>query len=143
MLVEEFKTAANNLTGTPVKDVEPVDDQCLLAILADDERRIDCSQFNELLLLVNKDRVERPFFEHFFGKQCKVGTILKGIERFQEAAMLRYGNFIYAFRTLSRLKKCEDFRRELQIQEPTPFHTRAKRLVDIEPIGRGDTPLVG
>jgi hypothetical protein len=143
MLVDEFKRAAQNLTGTPVKDVQQIDYQCLREILADDGRPIDCSQFNELLLLVNKDRIERPFFDHFFTEQCKVGSILAGVETFQKAAMLRYGNFIYAFRTLAHLKRPGDFRRELQIREPTPFHARAERLIDIEPIHRTDTPLVG
>jgi hypothetical protein len=143
MLLQKFKEAVENLTGTPVKDVQPVDEECLGVTLADDQRPIDCSQFNELLLLVNKDRIERPFFDHFFGKSCKVGSIPESVERFQKAAILRYGNFIYAYRTLARRKSFEDFYRELQLKEPTDFGARANRLIDIMPIGRDDTPLVG
>jgi len=143
MLVQEFKDAVEKLTGTPVKDVQPTDEECLRAILTDDQRPMDCSQFNELLLLVNKDRIGRPFFDHFFGKSCKVGNIPESIERFQKAALLRYGNFIYAFRTLARRKSFEDFHRELQVKKPTDFAARARRLTGVQPIDREDTPLVG
>ena len=45
MLVQEFKLAVEKLTGTPVKDVQVADEECLRVILADDQRSIDCSQF--------------------------------------------------------------------------------------------------
>ena len=36
MLVQELKEAVEKLTGTPVKDVQPADEECLRVILADD-----------------------------------------------------------------------------------------------------------
>ena len=63
---ETFLHLAEALTGTPVKGDTETDRSCLRDILADDSRHIDCSQFNELLLLVNKDRVSECFFAHFF-----------------------------------------------------------------------------
>ena len=143
MRVEKFLTAAANLTGTPVKDTTATDEECLRTILADDDRSIDHSQFNELLLLVNKDRMELPFFDHFFTDKCRVGTIADGVDKFQRAAILRYGNFIYAFRTLSRIKKREDFLSELYVKECTQYLDRRPRLLEIDPVSRADTSLVG
>ena len=87
------------MTGTPVKDVAPSDRDALATALADNSRTIDCSQFNEMLLVVNKDRVELPFFRHFFARslddsvvhECAVGRLANCVEQFQEAAMLQFG----------------------------------------------------
>src|SRR4051812_29262256 len=54
---DAFLLLAEALTGTPVKEVTDIDRTFLNSVLADDARTIDCSQLNELLLLVNKDRV--------------------------------------------------------------------------------------
>lgn len=83
------------LTGTEVKGQGEIDKEGLAAIFHDDSRAVDCSQFNELLLMVHKDRVEELFFDHFFGPDCTVGTIPQGVERFQRAALLLYGNFVF------------------------------------------------
>lgn len=45
------------LTGTPVKGTSDNDMKLLSQLLQNDERDIDRSQLNELLLLVNKDRM--------------------------------------------------------------------------------------
>lgn len=146
---EAFLKLAEGLTGTPVKDVTDSDRAVLDALLADDARKIDHSQLNELLLLVNKDRVERPFFDWFLGPECCVGTIAAGVVRFQKIAMLCYGNFIFAYRTLSRLRSVEELKRELgesardQQEMVTHFSSRSSKLVDVVPIARSETPLVG
>jgi hypothetical protein len=102
--VDAFLQLTEALTGTPVEDVTDTDRACLATILADDGRALRSSQFNELLLLVNKDRVGDCFFRHFFGDDCKIGMIPAGVRRFQTAAMLCFGNFIQAFRRLSRAR---------------------------------------
>lgn len=144
-----FCRLAELLTGTPVKDVAGCDCDTLDKLLANEDRRIDCSQINELLLLVNKDRMEQPFFDWFFGlATCSIGNIEAAVEKFQKIAMLRYGNFIYAYRTLSRLRS-EDLKQELKefARDPdkmvSKFESRSPKLVDIVPIERSDTPLVG
>jgi len=96
MKTEEFFYLAELLSGTELKAKDAIDTQSLGSILADDDRTIDCSQFNELLLLVHKNR------EYFFGAECTVGKIPDGVQRFRKNAMLRYGNFVFGFRTLSR-----------------------------------------
>jgi hypothetical protein len=147
--VESFVRLAELLTGTPVKELTERDRDCLATILADDQRPIRCSQFNELLLLVNKDRVTDPFFRHFFGEESSVGEVAAGVEKFQKIAMLCFGNFIYAFRTLARIDQDADLRRKLgdfgRKSEDVVgrFSNRSTRLLDVDSIPRADTPFVG
>jgi len=149
MQVEGFLRLLQELTGTPCKGVADGDKQCLVAILKDDQRAIDWSQFNELLLLANKDRVQSPFFSFFFGPKCTVGTIRRGVKQFQKSAMLLFGNFIFAYRRLSRIKQQAAFMLELkevgavQRDSVSQYTERARKLVEARHIGRGDTPLVG
>ena len=147
MTPSDFKDLVNRLTGTPVKECN--EDRLLVGVLKKRRRKLDWSQFNELLLLVNKDRVERPFFERFFGQDCSVASLAKGVEKFQVAAMLRYGNFIFAYRTLSRIQDQVAFDRELgevlneEEEQTAEYAGRGKVLIKIEEIPREDTPLVG
>jgi hypothetical protein len=121
----------------------------LEAIVREDSRAIDCSQFNELLLMVHKDRVEAPFFDHFFGPDCKIGTIPQGIERFQRAALLLYGNFVFGYRKLSRMKDGAEFKREVAAASPDSkeeaayFQNRQPKLLEIHRIEKDQTPYTG
>jgi hypothetical protein len=147
--VDVFLTLAEHLTGTPVKEVTESDRQCLRGILADETRQIHCSQFNELLLLVNKDRVTECFFKHFFGNSCTVGDLKAGVEKFQKTGMLCFGNFIYAFRTLSCAKNDDELRAETadfcrtSAEHSQRFANRVEKLLDVELIPKADTPFVG
>ena len=149
MDADRFITFAGQLTGTPVKDVTETDCAILSQLLADDARTISHSQLNELLLLVNKDRMERPFFDYFFGAKCTVGTLDGCLRKFQELAMLRFGNFIYAYRLLSRSSSLPALEKELGEWARKPeeilngLAARGSKLVDIELIRREDTSLVG
>ena len=62
MTTEIFLKSVSLLTGTEVKGQSEIDHDALSTILGDESRAIDCSQLNELLLLVHKDRIENPFF---------------------------------------------------------------------------------
>jgi hypothetical protein len=145
----QFITLIERLTGTPVKDVTATDRAILGKLLGDDARPIGHSQLNELLLLANKDRMNRAFFDYFFGAECTVGTLSDSVLKFQKLAMLCFGNFIYAYRILSRSPSVlvletdlgEWARRSDEIV--AGFAARSPKLVDIELIPRGDTPLVG
>jgi hypothetical protein len=143
-----FCSLAVRLTGTPVKGVGENDLLLLSQILADDGRQIDHSQLNELLLLVNKDRMAKPMFRHFFGG-CRVGELEAAVERYQNVAMLRYGNFVFTYRTLSRIIEEDQFSKELGrlcIEGDTTgivYAGRAEKLLEVESIPRDDTPLVG
>ena len=144
-----FCQLIERLTGTPVTEVQDQERMLLDRILENDQRAIDRTQFNELLLLVNKDRVEEPFFDFFFREHLEVGQLAGAVKRFQKVAMLRYGNFIFAYRTLSRLHSRPEFDNELgellmgSETDAQEFLTRPKKLLNTEPIAREDTPLVG
>lgn len=149
MHAEQFCSLAQRLTGTPVKNLTARDRSFLEQVLSDSSREISCAQFNELLLLVSKDRVEQPFFNYFFGRATKVSSLAEGVERFQEIAMLAYGNFIFAYRRLSRIKSEAELRKilaELPIGGDVAaagYLSRSPKLIDIEPISRDDTYLIG
>ncbi len=140
---------AEKLTGSPVKDVLSTDRHFLESILQDDSRVIDCSQLNELLLLINKDRMERPFFKYFFGNDCKISDLPAKVNRFQQTAMLHYGNFIYAYRSLSRLKTDGELSGKLGELSENPdtlrstFAGRSPKLLEIETVPKEDTHLLG
>lgn len=154
MKTETFLEQLVRLTGTPVKQLSDSEKAFLARALANDKKIIDYSEFNELLLLANKDRVEAPFFAFFFGgkgKQdlCAIGDIEEGVKRFQKIAMLRFGNFIYAYRQLSRIKQAEALLHLLghYCDEPKEllkkFRSRRPKVLEIEPISRQHTYLVG
>ncbi len=148
MDVATFRGLAEALTGTPVKDLTDRDEGFLAAVLADEQRTVDCSQLNELLL-VNKDRMEPPFFDHFFRPGCRVAGLREGVERFQRMALLRYGNFIFAYRTLSRVRTADGLVKELGEYAAAPedlaraYAGRSPKLLEVEQIAREVTPLVG
>ena len=149
MDAEQFIRFAEQLTGTPVKDVTTTDREVLMRLLIEESRPICQSQLNELLLLVNKDRMEPSFFDYFFGVGCTIGTLDRGLGEFQQLAMLCFGNFIYAYRFLSRSPSVDSLREKLGEWARKPAEIRdglarrGEKLVDIELIPRDDTPLVG
>lgn len=149
MDADNFIRLAEGLTGTAVKPVTATDREILGSLLADDDRPIGHSQLNELLLLVNKDRMERACFDYFFRPPCAVGTLEAGVLNFQKAAMLRFGNFIYAYRVLCRADSVSMIEKELaEWAIPTTelskrFAERSPKLVDITLIPQVDTSLVG
>ena len=149
MAPNEFLTYARLLTGTEVKGEDQIDRESLTTILADETKRIDSSHLNELLLLVHKDRVETPFFEHFFGPDCTIGQIPDGVKRFQRTALLLYGNFVFAYRTLSRIKDGSTFEKKIAEASREPqaelkyFRDRQPKLLEVDRIAKHQTPFVG
>lgn len=149
MSPDDLITCVARLTGTEVKGRDEIDIDGLAAIVRDDSRAVDCSQLNELLLMAHKDRVETPFFDHFFGPSCTIGTIPRGVERFQRAALLLYGNFVFGYRKLSRIKDLAEFNREVAAASPDVkaeadfFQNRQPKLLEIDRIDKDQTPFVG
>ncbi len=146
---DDFLRQAKLLTGTDVKGGDQIDRDSLATILRDETTPLDCSHLNELLLLVHKDRVERPFFQNFFGPDCTIGQIPECVARFQETALLLYGNFVFAYRTLSRIKDAGEFRQKVadSLKEPAAelayFRDRQRKLLEVDRIARDLTPFVG
>ncbi len=154
MEAEEFKELIKLLTGRPVR-TKPSDDAFLTEALKNDEETIDCSQFNELLLIANKDRIEESFFNFFFVKkesptsECRIKDIPNGVKKFQKSAMLCFGNFIYAFRKLSKIRNLALLKEELgdQCRDTSQLVKelggRRKSILDTVPIGHDKTYLLG
>jgi hypothetical protein len=146
---DDFLRQAKLLTGTDVKGGDQIDLDSLATILRDETRRLDCSHLNELLLLVHKDRVEKPFFQYFFGPNCTIGQIPDCVARFQKTALLLYGNFVFAYRTLSRIKDASEFRQKVADASKEPaaeldyFRNRQRKLLEVDRIARDLTPFVG
>lgn len=149
MKPEDFIGQVQLLTGSEVKGHDQIDHGSLAAVLRDDSTLLDCSHLNELLLLVHKDRVERPFFDHFFGPDCAVGRIPFCVAGFQKAALLLYGNFVFAYRTLSRIKDPGEFSEKVESickdpkSELDALRSRRPKLLEVDRISRDLTPFVG
>ena len=76
---------------------------------------LNFEQLNELLFVLRQNRVSEAFFEFFFAAEANtrdaqtrhaalsIDDLRRGVIRFRALAMLRYGNFTFARRTLSRM----------------------------------------
>jgi hypothetical protein len=110
---------------------------------------LTASHLNELLLLVHKDRVEQPFFDYFFGGDCTIGQIAEGVARFQQTALLLYGNFVFGYRTLSRIKNGAAFEQKIADASRKPetglkyFRDRKPKLLEVDRVAKHQTPFVG
>lgn len=113
---------------------------------------ITFQQLNELLLVLNQDRVSRAFFDFFFeaeNKPLTMGELCKGIIRFKGFAMVCFGNFRFAFGRLSAITELDDLRAELgpcchsshEIRDA--YAARADKVLDISLIPRDQTWFVG
>jgi hypothetical protein len=110
----ELKALLESLTGQapPLPNNTALLDQVAAAI--SDGQSIGHSQFNELLLNVGYDRVEREFFLYLcdpssVSKDANGSEAIasprdmrKGIDTFRKLALLLYGNVKFGFKTLSR-----------------------------------------
>jgi len=128
--IEQLATLFSLLCGQNIK-VEGLSTEAKLAIKrflaqfkenAEKKVLLSHEQFNELLLLLNQYRVERPFFDFFFLKKdprepaiegetlfLDFRELKDGVKRFRGFAMLCFGNFRFAFRKLSGEKDSDRF----------------------------------
>lgn len=94
---------------------------------------INYAQFNELLLLLDQDRVSEAFFNFFFGeRKIKLEELKEGVIRFRGFAMLRFGNFRFAYKQLSQ-KNERELKEDLKPYLTTIKH-RPPKALDIEKI---------
>jgi hypothetical protein len=109
-------------------------------------------QFNELLLVLNQDRVSAAFFNFFFQdgvKPLTVGQLRQGVIRFKGFAMVCFGNFRFAFRRLSAIVNPAELREQLGPCCRTPdnveslYAARANKVLDVSLIPRDNTWFVG
>jgi hypothetical protein len=99
-------------------------------------------QFNELLLLLNQDKVSKDFFLFFFGNEkIKLNELKVGITNFRGFAMLCFGNFRFAFRKL-RLSDIITLKNDLKpvyqqtIELEKEFENRPPKMLETTAISR-------
>jgi len=107
-------------------------------------------QFNELLLLLDQERVSPAFFEFFFGTTpVHLDELVRGVVRFRGFAMLRFANCRYAFRRLSRCATKPELLAELEPYSADTeelkhaFEHRPGKAVRTDLIGREQTWYAG
>jgi len=145
-----------DLTGKPVRIVES--DEQTLYILLDrflkkKRLKLNWNEFNEILLMCNKDRITEGFFDFFFRQKIKskkltLKEIEAGINNFRQYAIWVYGNFIFAYRELSGLpeSKIKEKLKEYLKKPKTlksEFINRPIELERIYPIEKKFTHYVG
>ncbi|MBI5815306.1 MAG: hypothetical protein HZB29_06805 [Nitrospinae bacterium] len=105
-----------------------------------DNIKLCYEEFNELLLLFNQDRVEKPFFNFFFLSDgsnqdtLRFSQIKNGIKKFRVYALLLLGNFRFAFRKLSTEKSEACFVKYLE-----PWNRISKK--ELEKLYKRQPPL--
>lgn len=109
------------------------------------KEKINFEQFNELLLLLNQDRISESFFEYFFcEKEIDLDMLINGVIRFRGFAMLYYGNFRFAYKQLSKMNLEEiekNFQSICKVSNIT--HKRPNKILDIQKIDKEDTWYLG
>lgn len=98
-----FKMVVECLCGEKCHRLLSETEQDLLSDLLNKGRTdgLNFAQFNELLLLVDQDRVSEAFFNFFFEKEkINLDELEEGIIKFRGFAMLRFGNFRFAYKQL-------------------------------------------
>jgi hypothetical protein len=115
---------------------------------------LNYAQFNELLLLLEQDRVSQDFFNFFFidknnkNDLVKIDELKKGITKFRGYAMLCFGNFRFAYKKLITKNK-EEIENLLKpycidTQElEEDFKARPPKVLDIKKIEKEKTYLCG
>lgn len=75
---------------------------------------LNYAQFNELLLLLDQDRVTPAFYSYFFTEKMSLEEMKRRIVRFRGFAILSFGNFRFAYTKLSGCKSKDHLMKILQ-----------------------------
>lgn len=135
---EMYEAEKSKLSGDDIKLLK----QFLIQIKTNG---INYEQFNEILLLLNQDIVSKGFFEFFFAKErILLDDLKKGITKFKGFAMLRFGNFRYAYKQLIKKDKKEIEDDLLPYSEKfadklKKFKKRPHRILKFKNIKRSET----
>ena len=114
------------------------------------EEGLNYEQFNELLLLLNQDRVEKDFFKFFFEREkVSLHELKDGVVRLRGFAMLRFGNFRFAYKQLIQENEARLREETLksycgespQLEEK--FKKRRPKMLEIDHIERDHTSYLG
>lgn len=146
MLIIDYFCGLNSIIETTQND-----QKLLMQIIVNiDHKKISFEGLNEILLLLNQNRICNDFYKFFFGNKIKINSLelKKGIIKFRGFAMLCFGNTRYAFLNLSDdnlesiIKKLKPF--SLSSSELIKdFKKRGNPTIDIERIYKKNTWLLG
>ena len=125
--IKEFSQKENDLL---IKFMECLD-KCTLSY----------EQFNEILLMLDQNRINKGFFDFCFEDREIIGfkSLKKGIVKFRTFAMLCFGNFKFAYKKLHTtgkieiLKELEDFTKDSR-EVQKYYKKRSSTIVDITKI---------
>jgi hypothetical protein len=106
---------------------------------------LNYAQFNELLLLLNQDRLSEAFFEFFFEKEkITLEDLRQAVIKFRGYAMLCFGNFRFAYKQLIQ-KNDKELKEALEpycrppAQMKEEFKSRPAKALDIKKIDKAQT----
>jgi hypothetical protein len=111
--------------------------------------KMSFEQLNEILLLMNQNRITRDFFDYFFKDDCiTIEELKEGITKFRGYAMLCFGNFRFSFKELlskdnSKIMETLEPFSKMPTELKDNFKYRPDKILDIKTIERDLTPFVG
>ncbi|HEY3374934.1 MAG TPA: hypothetical protein VGK02_07735 [Candidatus Aquicultor sp.] len=108
-------------------------------------RGLGYAEFNEILLLLNQDRVSIGFFEFFFSDgTISLVELQEGIKRYRAHALLYFGNFKSAYKQLIRMTESEisSFVKDRSFVPPD-LSIRPPIAVEVAPINSSETWYTG
>jgi Txe/YoeB family toxin of Txe-Axe toxin-antitoxin module len=111
-----------------------------------DRDGITYERFNELLLLLEQDRVSESFYRFFFAAHdpLKLKDLVSRVVNFRGYAMLRYGNIRFAYKSLITMNQAQLTRQlrpywEQSAAVESRYRIRPSGALQIEPIDRDKT----
>ena len=145
------KLLVNDFCGeTYVPELPDTDEELIQELLESAlERDMNYRQFNELLLLLNQDKVSRDFFAFIFEKdKITLDELKKGIIKFRGFAMLCFGNIRFAYKKLIQYNEDEIFNKifpyYLDSEEIIKqLKARPSKMLDIKKIPKNKTWYLG
>ncbi|KKN38716.1 hypothetical protein LCGC14_0750680 [marine sediment metagenome] len=110
---------------------------------------LNYEQFNEVLLLLNQNRISRDFFNYFFlNGIVNSETLKKGITKFKGLSILNFGNFNFTYDRFSKMKKY-DIEKYFGIYNLQPdtlersYATRPNPIISLRKVKKEDTWHLG
>lgn len=150
--MEAFKLAIERMTGQNIALCENLD---LFENFTKDNVNLGYSQFNELLLSLGYDRVNKSFFQFLSDGTAdfKEHTAISNIEQFCsqvnraiEYFLRLYGNIKFGYKRLSSVSNEEEFKFWYESFQPYPeeyYRLRHEPLIKVDKIDNDDTYLLG
>ena len=153
LLLAKYLCGIRLLQG--IKDPEAVLMKRYIKEIEKEGKGIKYEQFNELMLILDLDRVSKDFFEFFFEKfdankdgYVKLEELKQGIEYYRGLSILSYGSLEFVFESC-RLMESDELELAFSpyYKDPTSlvdyFRNRPPIVLDIQEIKKEETWMLG